>query len=167
MYNTFFSRQNYGQLDQKPWDPFREFTHDTDLYTFDACYDVTKKVLKVVFMVIMFLLVLLCLVTSKMCLLFITSNMNSFVAFKKYTIPKYHAKDGVKYAQCGVPVCFNGDYKSRDVVRWVWALYLCISTPYFLTFVQYTWKIIFKKKGNPEVKTVILVSISSLTVFLL
>ena len=138
-------------LDAEPWDHTREFPHDTEIFELDAFYTVVKKLLKVVYIVVIGALNVLCVVGSKMTLLFIASSMNLDAEF-------FHP-NSTDDVRCGTPRCVASD---QDVqlhsVRWIWSMTLCVGTPYVLSFLQAVWILCFKNKKRPSVTAVAWVS---------
>ncbi len=135
----------------------------------EGCWAGATKALKVVFCVLSCAIILSCCVASKLTILFATSNLNLHVGFRKtpsyaerlyddwnstelyssLSPPENLSFEG-NYSKCGVPVCIEEKYRSRDVIRWMWCVLMCVGTPYILSSLQCVWKIIFKKKRTPE-----------------
>ena len=49
-------------------------------------------------------------------------------------------------------------YSQKVEVRWVWALFIVICAPYFLTFCKSTWRVCFKKTRSIKCSVLSLVS---------
>lgn len=93
---------------------------------------------------------------NKGTLLFITSHVNRHVLFSKECTEELNGEES---CECGMPSCDNGFGCEIDPkIRWIWALYLCMITPYFFGFLRCLWKISFKTKKRPSCVTLLVVS---------
>jgi hypothetical protein len=144
-----------GDMDRRNWDVFRKYTYESSLYACEGLFRVATKVLKVVFVMVSFALILTSLVTSKLAVLFAASNLNPDVGFRK----NMSCPDEDDCATLGVPVSYEfPGCKSRDVIRWLWCMLLCMCIPYLLTFLRSMWAICFTKKRKPTWSALLFVS---------
>ncbi|ELT92724.1 hypothetical protein CAPTEDRAFT_22207, partial [Capitella teleta] len=138
-----------SMVDFLPWDPFREILEDNQVYSCDTCFNWSKRILKVTFIGMISLIVLACLVTSKISLFFITSGMNPHFKFRETPSGTNTHKD-VNYSSCGVPTCMTFQERPNNNIRWIWALHLSMCVPYMLCMVKSIWKVTFKTKTSPD-----------------
>ena len=140
-----FCSSQHSILDTYPWDIFKEYAYDTELYSLEWCIVLGTKLLKFFFCFFSCAIILASSVISKLTLLFATSNLNPYVKFQNdldYT-------NAIRENRCGVPTCVEKPYDSREMIRWMWCVTLCVCTPYILGFVQCMWKILFRQKKKP------------------
>ena len=112
----------------------------------------------------MFLTVFIILMTmlSKSSLLLITSNI-----YKNVTLDCdiKLSKDGVEtVTKCrrvppDQPRKETFQLSQNVEVRWLWALFIIITTPYIFTFCKSLWRICFKKTRNPTWTVLFIVSL--------
>ena len=63
-------------------------------------------------------------------------------------------------------ICLNSKLLSCVLqVRWMWALFVVIAAPYFMTFIKCTWRACFKTTRTPTASPFLAVSIYILVFF--
>ena len=158
----FILGREEGKEPEEPWDVFREGADDDEALSCAGCYECSKKFLKVFFIVVTFCMVFGSIVVSKMSIVMITSNLVSngeVEQFVAVTNDSCHVRPVDGRSECGVPLC--PEDKSNEVVagiRWMWALCLCIATPYVIGLLRSLRQIVFKKKESPKLRSTITVS---------
>ncbi|XP_021365805.1 uncharacterized protein LOC110458442 isoform X2 [Mizuhopecten yessoensis] len=118
------------------WDVFRTGSDDNVSSSEIDCWNKCTVVARIVVLIIMFIIVLLFAVLSKLTFVMMTSNI-------------FPPADGAKSA---AHKTFNGKltYHSGGSmnVTWIWAFNMVLSAPYFFTFGKYFWRLCFKKTGK-------------------
>nr|KAG5714884.1 hypothetical protein BaRGS_000372 [Batillaria attramentaria] len=109
-----------------------------------------RKILKVIVGIFLTLFVLFTTVLSKSSLLLITSSI-----YKNATLYCQELPGGRQFTKCWrvPPDGITGTvYKlSQNVqVRWIWALFVVIVAPYFMTFIKCSWRACFKTTRRPS-----------------
>ncbi|ELT92107.1 hypothetical protein CAPTEDRAFT_22210, partial [Capitella teleta] len=141
-------------MEQLPWDPFREVPDISDRNSCNSCIKWSIKILKIVFILLLATLVLGCLTSSKVSLLFITASMNPFFKFRETHGHAYSWKNAT-YSTCGVPSCMTQQEKPNNNVRWIWSLHMAMCVPYVVCCLKSLWKVTFKMKAAPKGSTVL------------
>ena len=168
------NRPEQEEVQTEKWDVFRENVDDDEALSCKGCGEFSKRLLKVIFIIVSFGMILTSLVVSKMCILLIVSNLvNSdgvlqFTAVTNRTclLPNVNREPFEQgEAFCGIPACNNTMRETSDYpaphpgVRWTWALFLCMATPYAVVILRCLRQMLFKKKKNPTLKPTIMVRI--------
>ena len=159
--NKFIFNYRTKKEDKKPWDPFRENKKDTELYGCEGCFKISKIILKIIFILVVFALVLGCVVVSKMCILMIASNLNQAFSFTtQYVLDGCQKipRSGNDNTTCGMPVCKDKANLGKTTVRWIWCMVMCLGFPYLIVFIRSIRKVLFKKKRSPSGRAVAFVS---------
>lgn len=124
-----------------------------DDHTITKCW----KAVKVIVGLFLALGVLTCAVVSKATLLLVSSNMYVNVTLLCRRLP----------SQARGAYCSGAAQETTEVpkpsssvdIRWVWAMFGLVVTPYILTFIKCLWTICFKKCRNPKWTTFLVVGI--------
>ncbi|XP_035824770.1 chitin synthase chs-2 [Aplysia californica] len=161
------SRDSYSSLDSldskapwRTWDVFRVVSSVKDVALDDHTISRFRKVLKVAVGLILTLLVLVCTIISKTTLLLISSNI-----YVNVTLYCHEQPGGRHFSFCSrvKPESVQGKvYRlSQNVeIRWIWAMFTLISTPYVFTFIKCMWRVCFKYSRTPSWRAALAVFIS-------
>jgi chitin synthase len=142
------------EFEVKLWDAPRELKEDTKLNECASCYTWSIRIGKVLFIFFIFVVVLGCLASSKLSLLFITASMNPYFKFRE-TQDDAEGHYDASYSECGVPTCMFDRDKPENNVRWIWSLHMSMCVPYVFCCLKSLWKVAFKKKASPDKSTVL------------
>ncbi|XP_046338374.2 chitin synthase chs-2-like isoform X1 [Haliotis rufescens] len=158
-------RDSYASLDSldrkapwRTWDVFRIISRDKDTSLDDATVNKLRKGVKVGVGMFLSLFVLVLTVISKSSLLLITSNIYVNVTLYCETYDDEH----FTFCARAPPDRMNGTVfrPSQNVeIRWLWALFIVIVTPYLFTFIKCSWRACFKSTRNPTCKIILTVII--------
>lgn len=141
---------------------FRVTNRDNDSTIDDAYISIFQKIIKVITSVFLTVFIILMTMLSKSTLLLITSNVNKNVTLD---CDITRSKDGVEIVKkCrrvppDQPVTEKFQLSQNVEVRWLWALFIVITTPYLFTFSKSLWRICFKKTRNPTLPIMLIVSL--------
>ena len=157
----------------KDWDVLQEGTTDDEVLSCAGCYEFSKKLLKVIFIIVTFLMTFCSIIISKMSIILVTSNLvntDKVEHFTKVTTDScgVTSNRSLSGTRCGVPLCpSHFVYHDGPLlgVRWMWTLCMCISTPYVLVLLRCIRQMLFKKKDNPKLWPTLTVSIVSKILF--
>lgn len=118
------------------WDVFRTGSDDNISSSEIDCWNKCTVIARIIVLIIMFLIVLIFSVLSKLTFVMMTSNIfpprNNTIASAHKTFNErltYH----------------NGGALN---VAWIWSFNMILSAPYFFTFCKYLWRMCFKKTGK-------------------
>ncbi|XP_052081155.1 chitin synthase chs-2-like [Mytilus californianus] len=142
------------------WDVFRITPRDEDSGIDDDYISIFRKIVKVFTSIFLSIFIILMTMLSKSTLLLITSNVYKNVTLDCETT---RSNDGVEtVTKCRrVPPDLPQKEKyqlSQNVeVRWLWALFIVITTPYLFTFCKTLWRICFKKTRQPTLAVLAIV----------
>lgn len=126
---------------------FRTGSDDNISSTEIDCWNKCFVVSRIVILLLMFVIVLVFSVLSKLTFVMISSNI--FPPKDLSAAPGYKTFNGtLTYANGGV----------MDVT-WIWAFNMVLSAPYFFTFCKYLWRLCFKKTGKLQLVPFVVVSI--------
>jgi len=144
-----------------------------------GCMEAAKKLLKILFILVSFLLILTSTVVSKLTILFITSKLvkyrdyvdqskiTSFITVTNTSCRQFdYDMNMTGVGQCGVPLCVPVAGLEGPIlgIRWVWALAMGIGTPYMVVIFRCIRQMLFKKKDNPKLGPTVFVSVSSCSI---
>ncbi|CAC5366536.1 CHS1 [Mytilus coruscus] len=152
--------ENKVPSNNSKWDVFRITPRDEDSGIDDDYISIFRKIVKVFTSIFLSIFIILMTMLSKSTLLLITSNV-----YKNVTLDCEitRSKDGVEtVTKCRrVPPDLPQKEKyqlSQNVeVRWLWALFIVITTPYLFTFCKTLWRICFKKTRQPTLAVLAIV----------
>ncbi|VDI35520.1 chitin synthase [Mytilus galloprovincialis] len=134
------------------WDVFRVTSRDKDSGIDDDYISIFRKIVKVITSIFLSIFIILMTMLSKSTLLLITSNVYKNVTLDCETS---RSKEGIAIVtKCrrvppDLPQREKYQLSQNVEVRWLWALFVVITTPYLFTFCKTLWRICFKKTRQP------------------
>ncbi|XP_041374240.1 chitin synthase chs-2-like [Gigantopelta aegis] len=142
----------------RTWDVFRIQTKSKTFSLDDATISIFRKIVKICVGILLAMVVLVTTVVSKSTLLLITSNVYPNVTLYCEEVPGRH------FTSCSriPPDRTSGRvYRlSQNVeIRWVWALFFVVITPYMFNLCKCLWRSCFKRTRTPTWDVVIIAAI--------
>lgn len=116
-----------------PWDVFVRSSEDISDDSNVIFWNTIFKITRVIFIVVFSLTVCGTAVMSKLMLLYMIAHINVPVNQNDTVLKNYNG--GIIY-----PV-------DKTDVKWIWALIICMSAPYFFTLLKSLNRILFKKNS--------------------
>lgn len=162
----YFRTSNYDNYDKKSqvkqWDMFRITPRpDTSIFD-DLVINVLKKVIKVIVSIFLTIAIVILTMLSKSTLFLITSNIYTNVTLDCMTTSLPREVTSCRRVLPDEPLKDTFQFSQNVEVRWVWALFVVVCTPYFFTCGKSLWRVCFKKTRHIRFK--ILALVSTLTV---
>ncbi|XP_033728979.1 chitin synthase chs-2-like [Pecten maximus] len=134
--NGDMSRKQSTKEKSMFWDVFRTGSDDNVSSSEIDCWNKCTVIARIIVLIIMFVIVLIFSVLSKLTFVMMTSNMFP---------PADNSKSAAHKTFNGKLTYHNGGTMN---VTWIWAFNMVLSAPYFFTFCKYLWRLCFKKTGK-------------------
>lgn len=131
----------YLRSGTKSWDVFRVTSEDNISCCSNECWNTCFRISRIMFCSLLFLLVLMTSIISKMTFLLMTSNI-----FPSTTENNLKTSNGT----------LSYTTNSTDV-KWVWGILLTITAPYLFTILKYLWVLMLQRTWPMQWNTLIVV----------
>ena len=123
---VFFCRKQ-----KEPWDVFEERSKDANSQSNIQFWNNIFKITRVIFISVFAVIVCLTAVISKLTLIYMISNINAPTSKNVHSLKTYNGS-----------VIYPAE---KTEVHWIWAILICMLTPYLFTLIKSMNKIFFKK----------------------
>ncbi|XP_033728584.1 chitin synthase chs-2-like isoform X2 [Pecten maximus] len=141
----------------KPWDVFRIMPRKSNSVFDDLFVNVLKKVVKVIVSIFLTLFIMSMTILSKSMLFLITSNIYTNVTLDCVTTLLPREVTSCRRVLPDEPLKDTFQFSQHVEVRWIWALFIVVCTPYMFTCVKSLWRVCFKKTRHTRFRVLALV----------
>ena len=135
---------------RKIWDVYKSGRNDDDSDSDLACWNAVFVFNRVILCCLLFLIVLVTAVLSKLTFVLMTSQIYPPMG-ANYSLKTLHDKLHYRLN--------NTELLQKTEVFWIWAVLMAVSTPYLFTFIKCLWRLLFKR--TKAFKCSILIAVSS------
>ncbi|OWF44368.1 Chitin synthase 3 [Mizuhopecten yessoensis] len=141
----------------KPWDVFRIMPRKSSSVFDDLFVNVIKKVVKVITSIFLTLFIMMMTILSKSLLFLITSNIYTNVTLDCVTTLLPREVTSCRRVLPDEPLKDTFQFSQNVEIRWVWALFIVVCTPYIFTCAKSVWRVCFKKTRHTRFRVLALV----------